>query len=144
MAEITVTVADMRAAFPEFGSETQYPDAFLQRFLTEATCFISTRNYRLRPQVRILAIEYMAAHLMTLSAVNGDGTPNASFSDAGGAVTSAHIDGVSVSMQAPIASDAFAQWIQTTPYGKALWALLTANNPVGVFWCGNPKAWGIR
>lgn len=144
MAEVIITVDDWRAAFPEFANIETYPDAYLQRFLTMATAFISTRNFRLRPSVRILAIQLMAAHLLTLAhtdaagnAINTDGT-------AGTTVTSASIDGVSVSMQAPLAGDAFAQWIQTTPYGRQLWALLTVNNPTGVFYVGTPRLHGIR
>lgn len=144
MSTVTVNIQDFREAFPEFSDTTRYPDKFLERFLAEATSFISVRNFRIRPDVRVLAIEYMMGHLITLAATDGAGNPNANASDAGTIVTSAHIDSVSVSMMAPIASDAFAQWIQTTAYGRKYWALLTVNNPTGVFWLGSPRAFGIR
>lgn len=141
MAQITVGVKDLREAFPEFNDVTLYPDGYLERFITQATMYISTDNRVLRPEVRKLAIEYMACHLMSLSATDGAG--NATGND-GNIVTSSHIGSVSVSIQAPIARDAFEQWIQSTPYGKAYWALLTANNPTGIFWIGTPRLRGIR
>lgn len=144
MSVVNITVNNFREAFPEFADANTYPDAYLQRFLDEAQCYISTRNFRIRPAVRVLAIEYMAGHLMTLSATDAAGNPNADAGNGGLLMTSAHIDGVSVSMQAPIASDAFSQWVQSTAYGRKFWALLTANNPTGVFWIGSPRAFGIR
>lgn len=144
MSQVTITVDDWRAAFPEFLSAEQYPDAYLQRFLSQAQAYISTHNFRIRPETRILAIQYMAGHLLTLWASQSQNNGGLGDSTAGGVVTSAHIDSVSVTLQAPIASDAFAQWIQTTPYGKAYWALMTANNPIGVYFCGYPRAWGLR
>lgn len=144
MSQVVVTVADYRQAFPEFSDEEQYTDAYLERFLTQAQSYISTYNFRIRPEVRLLAIQYMAGHLITLFGTQGQNNGGLGDNTAGSIITSAHIDSVSVSMQAPIASNAFAQWIQTTPYGKAFWALMTANNPVGVFWCGNPRPWGIK
>lgn len=144
MSTVTITVKDFRDAFPEFNDTTKYPDAYLQRYLDEAQCYISTRNFRIRPAVRILAIEYMAGHLITLAATDGAGNANPNAGDGGLLVTSAHIDSVSVSMMAPIASDAFSQWVQSTAYGRKFWALLTVNNPTGVFWVGSPRAFGIR
>lgn len=144
MSQIVVTVADYRQAFPEFSDEEQYSDVYLERFLTQAQSYISTYNFRIRPEVRLLAIQYMAGHLMTLWGAQSQNNGGLGDNTAGSVITSAHIDSVSVSMQAPIANNAFAQWIQTTPYGKAYWALLTANNPVGVYWCGNPRVFGIR
>lgn len=141
---VNVTVQMLRQAFPEFGNTTDYPDAYIQRFITQATMYISTVSRIIRDDVRVLAIEYMACHLITLSATDGKGNIKGNDSGAGGVLTSATIDSVSVSFQAVIAKDGFEQWIQSTPYGKAYWALLIANTPVGIHYIGNPKAMGIR
>ena len=141
---VNVTVSDFRAAFPEFSSTTQYPDAYIQRFITQATMYITNQSGIIRDDVRILAIEYMTAHLITLAAIDGKGNANSDSSTAGGVLTSASIDAVSVSFQAVIAKDAFEQWIQSTPYGKMYWALLSANMPGGIYWCGTPRLAGIR
>lgn len=142
MSEVIITVCDMRQAFPEFMDEKKYPCGLIERFIAEAECFISTGNFRIRPQVRKLAIEYLVGHLITLTTISDNGAQTG-VAD-GNIVTSASVDGVSVSNLAPIANDASEQWYQSTPYGKKFWALLTANNPMGVYWCGTPRAYGIR
>lgn len=141
MAQIEISATDLREAFPEFADGDKYPDAYLTRFITQAEAYISSENCVLRPKVRTLAIQYMTCHLLTLAQV--DGTGNATGAE-GGIVISSHIGNVSVSLQAPIARDAFEQWIQSTLYGKMYWALLSANNPTGIFWVGTPRAFGIR
>lgn len=140
MSEVVITAEKFRNVFPEF-SEEKYPDAFLQRFIVMATSYISTRNYRIRPEVRELAIEYMIAHLISLSATDGQGNPTGAD---GNIITSSSIGSVSVGIQAPIARNAFEQWIQSTSYGKQYWALMKMNNPTGIFWVGNPTPFGVR
>ena len=140
---VSVTVAELKAAFPEFSDSTKYPDAYVQRFITMATMYISTVSGVIRDDVRVLAIEYMACHLMTLSAVDGAGNAQGD-GNGGGILASAHIESVSVAFQGVIANNSFEQWIQSTPYGKMLWALLSANNPTGIYWVGSPRPWGVR
>ena len=140
---VNVTVAEFRLALPEFASVTKYPEAYIQRFITQSTMFITNQSGIIRDDVRILAIEYMTAHLITLAAVDGAGNATDQ-TNSGGVLTSASIDSVSVAFQAVIAKDAFEQWIQSTPYGKLYWALLSANMPGGIFWVGSPKVFGIR
>lgn len=140
MSSVEITVVDLKEAFPEWAS---YPDGYCQRFLTQATAYISTTNFKIRPEVRVLAIQYMAGHLITLASMDADGNSKHD-GTAGSNIVSSSVDNVSISLQAPIAKDAFEQWIQSTPYGKAYWALLTANNPLGVYFVGNPRAFGIR
>lgn len=139
--QIELKEKELREAFPEFASECMYPDGYLKRFLTLASSYISTTNFHLKPEVRLLAIQYMACHLMTLSPVDAKG--NATGAD-GNIITGSHIGNVSVSIQPPVARDAYEQWIQSTPYGKAYWALLKANTPTSVHWVGTPRAFGIR
>lgn len=141
---VVVTVSDFRGALPEFNDANAYPDAYIQRFITQAEMYISTQSGRLRDNVRKLAIEYMTAHLITLSATDGTGATKSDSSSAGMTLASASIDSVSVSYQGLIAKDAFEQWIQSTLYGRLYWALLSANNPVGIHYVGTPRAFGIR
>lgn len=141
---VNVTVQMFRTAMPEFSDTTKYPDAYIQRFITQSTMFISTDSGIIKDDVRILAIEYLTAHLITLAAIDGQGNAISDNSNSGGVLTSASIDSVSVAFQAVIAKDAFEQWIQSTPYGKLYWALLSANMPGGIFWVGSPKVFGIR
>lgn len=141
MSQVELNVKDLRDAFPEFSDEAKYPEKYLERFLTQASMYISRHSGVIRDDVRLLAIQYMACHLMSLSAMAGDGTLTG---NDGNIVTSSHIGSVSVSIQPPVARNAYEQWIQSTPYGKALWALLQANHPTGFFWVGTPRAFGIR
>ena len=141
---VNVTVAEFRLAFPEFADTTKYPDAYIQRFITMASRFITKDSGRIKDDVRVLALEYMTGHLITLSAVDGKGNAQGDGSSAGGVLLSAHIESVSVAYQSAIANSMFEQWIQSTPYGKMYWALLSANNPAGIYWVGSPRAFGIR
>lgn len=140
---VNVTVAELRLAFPEFANTTTYPDAYIQRFITMASMFITKDSGRIKDDVRVLALEYMTCHLMTLSAVDGQGKAQGD-GNGGAMIASAHIESVSVAFQTAIANNSFEQWIQSTPYGKMYWALLSANNPAGIYWVGSPRAFGIR
>lgn len=143
MSSVNVTVAGFRAAFPEFDA-ANYTDALVQRFLTMATAYISTKNYHIKPAVRELLIELMTAHLITLAEIDPTTHEVKSSGSAAGFEVSATVGGVSVSLQAPIARNAFEQWIQSTGYGQQYWALLVANVPTPVHYIGTPKAFGIR
>lgn len=140
---VNVTVSELRNAFPEFGDVSKYPNEYIQRFITMASMFITKDSGRIKDDVRVLALEYMTCHLMTLSAIDGQGNAQGD-GNSGGVLSSAHIESVSVAYQTAIANDMFEQWIQSTPYGKMYWALLSANNPAGIYWVGSPRAFGIR
>lgn len=141
MSVVTVQVSDLTSAFPQFSDETIYPSSLIQNFITQAECYISTTNYQITPEQRILLIELMACHLMTLNnIVNGEVTGMNNT----GVVQSSSIGDVSVSLVPPIAKDAFELWIQSTPYGQQYWALLTALNPTGIYWIGCPRPFGVR
>lgn len=143
MSEVNVTVSDFRGAFPEFDA-TNYPDTLVQRFLTMSTAYISTKNYHIKSSVRILLIELMCAHLITLAEIDPTTHTVKSAGSVAGFETSASVGGVSVSLQAPIARNAFEQWINSTGYGQQYWALLVANVPTPIHYVGTPRAFGIR
>lgn len=142
MSEVVVSINDFRGSFPEF-QVADYPDALVQRFITMAEAYCSTKNFRVKPAVRILLIELMTAHLITLSNIDPTTHESTGSSSVTGFETSASVGGVSVSLQAPIARNAFEQWINSTGYGQQYWALLVANCPTPVHYVGCP-AWGIR
>ena len=142
MSQVQVSYSDFTTRFPEFSNKTQYPEPLITSYIDEAEQYISTQNFRIAPSNRILAIEYMIAHLIALSNIDAAGTVQGQQS--GNITTSATVDGVSRSILAPIADNSFAQWIQSTPYGKKYWALMTANNATPIFFPGTPRAFGIR
>lgn len=143
MSEVVITLADFRTAFPEFDT-TNYPDAVCNRFLIMAQSYCSTTNFRIKPATRILLIQLMTAHLITLAKIDPTTHSVSSMGDITGFETSANVGGVSVTLQAPIARDAFEQWINSTGYGQQYWALLVANTPTGVHYVGTPRFMGIR
>ena len=144
MSEVVVTVADFRNAFVEFSNTTNYTDALVGRFITMAEAYCSTKNFRVKPATRILLIELMTAHLITLNNIDPTTHESTGSGEGAGFETSASVGGVSVSLQAPVAKNAFQTWINSTGYGQQYWALLVANNPTGVHYIGNPRVFGIR
>ena len=70
MSEVIVSVSDFRSAFPEFSSATDYTDALISRFITMAEAYCSTKNFRIKPATRVLLIELMTAHLITLNNID--------------------------------------------------------------------------
>lgn len=142
MSQVQVSYSDFITRFPEFSNTTNYPQELISSYIDEAEQYISTTNFRIAPSKRILAIEYMTAHLIALSNIDASGEVQGQKSS--NITTSASVDGVSRSILAPIADNAFAQWIQSTPYGKKYWALMTANNATPIFFPGTKRAFGIR
>lgn len=143
MSAVEVNVSKFRSQFPEFDA-TNYPDVLVNRFITMATAYCSTTNYRIRPAVRELLIELMTAHLITLAEIDPTTHLVKSMGQIMGFDVSASIDGVSVSKQAPIAKNAFEQWINSTGYGQQYWAMLVANVPTPIHWIGTMRAFGIK
>ncbi len=143
MSNVVVTVNDFRTQFPEFTS-VLYTDGVVSRYLTMAEAYISTTNFRIKPTTRILLIELMAAHLITLAKIDPTTQQATSGSSPAGFETSATVGGVSVTLQAQMNKNSFDQWLNSTLYGQQYLALLTAVNPTGVHYIGIPNAFGIR
>lgn len=132
VAVINVEPNDIRSGFPEFQSEEKYTDEMLYGLITQAECYISTKNYGvLREGCRKLAIELMTAHLLALQdKINSGNT-------ATGQITSSSIDSVSVSMTPPPNQTGFRYWLNLTPYGMRYLMLLLAHAPAGLYFGGS-------
>jgi Protein of unknown function (DUF4054) len=137
--------AAFRALFPAFANTTIYPDSTIQLFWTTATAYITAPGRcsysALTPAQRTLALNQMTAHLLYLSglAVAGN-TP--------GVVVGATIDKVSVTIQPPPEPNQWQYWLNQSPYGQQLLALLQVVSVGGFyastavpgragFWFGN-------
>lgn len=143
MSEVVVTISQFRTDFTEFADTNKYSDSLLTRMLRTAKAFISTENFRIEPDIRVLLIELMMGHLIVLATQDPSGIEG-SMASSVGAELSASVGSVSVSKQAPIVHDSFEQWLESTGYGQQFWAILTAQNPTGVFYCGIPNVFGIK
>ncbi len=137
--------AAFRALFPAFANTTTYPDSTIQNYATTATAYISTGYSRcyggMTAAQRALALNQMTAHLLYLSglAVAGN-TP--------GVVTGAAVNKVSVAIQPPPEPNQWQYWLNQSPYGQQLLALLQVASVGGFyassavpgragFWFGN-------
>ena len=143
MSEVVVTIQQFRTDFTEFGDTQKYTDGFLTRMLRTAKAYVGTVNFRIEPDIRVLLIELMMGHLITLYTADPTGIAN-SLATSAAEETSASVGSVSVTRQTHIANDNFEQWIQATGYGQQYWGILSAQNPTGVFYYGNPRVFGIR
>ncbi|EAO0065953.1 DUF4054 domain-containing protein [Salmonella enterica] len=135
MAAITFDAALFRKQIPAYADPEKYPDATIESWWEQAACYISTEDYGwLNGNSRALAINLMTAHLMALSGIGSSGASKVT--GAGGIVTGATIDKVSVTLAAPpTATDEFNYWLSLTPFGVRLLALLQAK-AVGGFYIG--------
>ena len=96
MSEVVITVSDFRTAFPEFNNATNYPDALLNRFLTMAQAYCSPVNFRVKPAIRVLLIQLMAGHLITLNNIDPTTHESTGSGNISGFETNASVGGVSV------------------------------------------------
>lgn len=137
-AVITFNVAEFRAMYPQFPDNEQYSDANLESYFETATCYISPANYGwLAGACRKKALYMMVAHLAALSAmIMAGNTPTL--------VQSSTIDKISVTLVPPPTPNQFSWWLQTTPYGMQLYALLQAKSVGGWYVGGLPETAAFR
>ena len=116
---ITFNVTTFRAQFPAF--------------FNVATCYVSDADYgRLTGDCRLYALTAMTAHLAAISDLAAAGNTPAF-------VTSSTIGSVSVSVQPPPNTDQWEWWMNLTPYGQQLLALLTQAGVGGFLVGGSPE-----
>lgn len=121
MSDVIVTPEMLRTRIPAFADTSKYTDETLSGILDTATCYVSTKNCGpLRAYCREQAICLMAAHLLTLR----ERTAQGGNAGVGGAVASASVGNVSISMVTPPNQDQYQYWMNQTPYGAELMRLL--------------------
>lgn len=135
-----------RILFPAYANTTTYPASMLQAYWDTATAYVSNRNggcYTggLTLAQQTLALNQMTAHLVYLAGLIALGqTP--------GVMVGATIDKISITLEPPPAPNQWQYWLQTSPYGQQLLALLQVASAGGFyistavpgragFWFGN-------
>lgn len=138
MTQHTLDIAAFRQAFPAFANVTAYPDATLDLRWGEAVVYLGDYDGCLLSGVGLQsALNYMTAHILASFAIIATGqTP--------GVRTDARIDKVAVSTAPPPIKSGWQYWLATTPYGLALWALLTAKSAGGYYVGGRPERAAFR
>jgi len=138
MAEILFDATLLRAQFPAFANTTTYPDALLEAYWDQATNFIDICDYgMLAGKSRVFAINMMACHLIKIAA-------NMQRNKQGGFVSSSTIDKVSVQKLAPPVANQWQWWLNQTPYGQQLLALLQVHTVGGIYVGGAPESGAFR
>lgn len=141
MSTITLNPAAFRALFPQFANSTTFPDVALEIQFGAATGYVSADTYGdMSEPVRTQALYLMMAHLLALGVIiasgNYTGTP--------GIVTQSSVGDVSVSLQPPPERGQWRYWLNMTPYGAQLVALLEMQSAGGFFVGGLPERAAFR
>lgn len=122
MATVLFDSALFRGLCPEYSSMTLYPDAVIQAQWNMATSYITNNTITafyegLVCGQQVSALNLMTAHLMYLSSLVTAGQPT-------GLLQGATIDKVSVQLTPPPEEDQWQWWLNQTPRGQQLLALL--------------------
>ena len=133
MSVLVLVYADFIAQFPEFETVSQ---SVVQMNFDMASNYISTTNYgSLRDNARLLALYQLTAHLLSISSKI---STNAST----GTTVAATEGSVSVTLLQPTATNEFSFWLNSTPYGQQLLALLRVKAAFGIYSGGSYAAQG--
>src|ERR1700688_4181413 len=126
--------------FPDYNNPVRYPQALLQNYWDIVINYMSNvGNYgSLQGAQRQYALNLLVAHLIYLSLIIGTGDPNTR-SQVPGLMQTATIDKVSVGLTPPPLPNQFQWWLNQTPWGQQLLALLQLNS-VGGFYIGGQGA----
>lgn len=138
MGTITFDVTTFRAMFPAFAANPPYTDILLQMYYDTATAYVSDQTggcyiYRMSLAQQTFALNLMTAHLAYLNSII---TANPGQNT--GVTTGATIDKVSVQLMPPPASNQWQFWLNQSPYGQQLLALLQVVAVGGMYFTARP------
>lgn len=141
MSTITFNVANFRLLYPQFTSSVTFPDVTLENDFAMATAYVSADTYgSLSIAARTQALYLMTAHLAALDVlISANG-----YTGQPGIVTAATVDKVQVTMQPPPERGQWRWWLQLTPYGSRLVALLDGASVGGFYVGGLPERAAFR
>ena len=126
---MNLDIAAFRATFPAFSDSAAYPDAILEAKWSTVDCYIEDNDCVFPDKCRTYAFQLMLAHLLAIGDQVSAGQP-------GRLIQSASEGPVNVSFAEPPNRSNFTFWLQTTPYGVELSALISVN-AIGDYYGGN-------
>jgi hypothetical protein len=144
-AMITLDIAAFRLLFPAFADDTAFPDVKIEANFDMGTAFVSPDVCGgindMPVKARTQALNLMTAHLLALGVIiaqdGNQGTP--------GITLSATIDRIAVTLaQPPYGTSEWRYWLNLTPYGAQLLALLSAQSAGGFYIGGLPERAAFR
>lgn len=139
MTEHVFNSVAFRSQFPAFTSDTKYPDEQLSGYFTMATMYIYPKDWPGLCGDRLqLALDLMTAHLTWLNKLIVSGNTNIA------PVAGATIDKVTVTLVPPESKSEWKYWLNTTPYGQQLLALLRIASRGGGIVGGTPERAAFR
>lgn len=110
-------IATFRSMFAAYADETAYPDATLNTWYPVGKCYIKDNDCVLPEECRAIALMTMLAHLLYIQ-------DQVSAGNVARVITSASEGDVSVSLSEPPSSSNFEYWINASPYGPQILAML--------------------
>lgn len=138
---VTFDPALFRAQFPQFADDTIFPDALLIGQFELACDYVSPDEYgRMSAAARRQAVYLMTAHLLALGVIVASG----GYTGQPGIVQSSSVGDVSVTLTPPPVKSQWRWWLNTTPYGSQLVALLEAQSAGGFYIGGLPERSAYR
>jgi hypothetical protein len=135
MSTLDITV--FRGMYPVFADETAYPDATLESYYEMGKCYIKDNDCTLPEACREQALMLMLAHLLYIKSLADQGNKAV-------VVTSATEGQVSVGIAQPPSSDNFSYWLNTSPYGPKILAMLEIASAGGFYVGGSMERQGFR
>ena len=141
MSTIQYNDATFRALFPQYANTTTYPQAAIQLWWNNATAYLSPTYCaswgRLTLGQQTLALNLMTAHLYFINLL-------AAQNEDSGIITGAVIDKINVTLEPPPQVNQWQWWLNQSPYGKQLLALLQTAAVGGRFFNPQPTSTAFR
>jgi len=134
---IELDIDSFRANFPAYADEAIYTDMRLLAQYEHGKCYIADNDCTLAEQCREYALQLVLAHLLSIQDSITAGRPTQ-------IVTSATEGSVSVSLSEPPNSGTFSYWLNTTPYGVQVLAMLSVASAGGFSVGGSNERRGFR
>lgn len=134
---IELDLPEFRQRFPAFAMEAVFPDLTIDTQWQLATLYVSDSVYACLHASQTLALQLMTAHLLALQQAQACGGAGEG-GGASGLTVAATIDKVSVTLaQPPFGTSAWRYWLNLSPYGQQLLALLSARSMGGSYHGGS-------
>lgn len=125
-------ITTFRELFSAYSDETEYPDATLEQWYEIGKCYIKDSDCVLDEDCREQALMAMLAHLLYINDLASEG-------ETARVISSASEGDVSVSLIDPPSSSFFSYWLNSSPYGAQILAMLKIAFAGGGYAGGMPR-----